>query len=181
MRIGHGLSELAAVVAAMLLPVGIASASETDEGTSEAIRVHGDIEQHCQIDALKSVDLGDLQRSNISADLRFGLNCNTPFVLQIRASNGALTNIALPNGDGPYSGKLPYSIALALPVRHPAISVIARTFSSTSLQGGQQISSQGGIATDGFVLSLVGGQPGGSAGLLAGDYSETITLTISVI
>ena len=181
MRTRTSLGKVAIVAAATLLPAGIARASETDEGTSQVIRVHGDVEQHCQISALKSVDLGDLTRSSISADLKFGLNCNTPFVLQIQASNGALTNVGLPNGDGPYAGKLPYSIALALPVRQPAVSVITRTFSSSSLQGGQQISSQGGIATDGFILSLVGGQPGGRAGLLAGDYSETITLTISVI
>ena len=167
--------------AAMLLPATIAHASESDEGATIGIRVHGDVAQTCQISSPKSIDLGDLERAHLQADLKFEFKCNTPFVLQIQASNGALTNVGSPHGDGPYAGALPYSIALALPVRHPASALIARNFASHDLLGGQQVSSQGGIASDGFSLTMLTGQPSGSAGLLAGDYTETLTLTVSVI
>jgi hypothetical protein len=44
---------------------------------------------------------------------------------------------------------------------------------------GGVISSNGGIATDGMVLAVELGQPSGEAGLLGGEYSETITITVS--
>lgn len=179
------MNKLLILIAGALLPVSVAHAEESDDASPEAssltMRVHGDIEQHCQISTPKSVNLGDLQSPNVHADINVGFKCNTPFVLNIQADKGALTNVSSPNGDGPYAGALPYSMALSLPVRMPSNALISRTFTGANLKGGQQVSSQGGIATDGFTLSLVGGTPAGSAGLLAGDYGETITLTVSVI
>lgn len=87
----------------------------------------------------------------------------------------------MPNGQGPFGGKLPYQLAIKMPVRYPAQQTISRTFTSQQLLGGGVISSNGGIATDGMILAVELGQPSGEAGLLAGEYSETITITVSAI
>ncbi len=67
-----------------------------------------------------------------------------------------------------------------MPVRFPSSQTISKSFNSAQLQAGGVISSNGGIATDGMTLAVELGQPTGEAGmLLAGDYSETITITVS--
>jgi hypothetical protein len=59
--------------------------------------------------------------------------------------------------------------------------MVSRTFESRQLLSGGVISSNGGIATDNMLLSVELATPSGEAGLLAGEYLETITITVNPI
>ena len=158
-----------------------ALASELPDSPTQRIRVHGDIVQHCEISAPHDADFGNLEGASKVTDLKFGLNCNVPFVMQVQAQYGALTNFEYPKGQGPYAGSLPYSLTFAIPARMPGATIIRRSFNSQELVGGQSISSQGGIATQGMDVHVALGKSNSEAGLIAGEYGETITLTVSVI
>lgn len=172
---------VAAAVCWTAFAASSAQAADLPQAATQQIRVHGDITQHCAISAPNDVDFGELQGAAKQTDLKFGLNCNVPFVMQVQAQFGALTNREYPQGQGPYAGSLPYAMTFAIPTRMPGAAIVRRTFNSRDLIGGQQISSQGGIATDGMSVNVALGKTNSEAGLLAGEYGETITLTISVI
>lgn len=167
--------------AALLATATSGAAAEIDASTVQRIRVHGDISQHCAINSPGPVEFGELGREGVQADLKFGLDCNMPFVMRVDAERGALTNVEFPKGQGPYSGTLPYVLAFAIPTRAPTARVLTRTFSGADLVGGRSISSQGAIATEGMDVRVTLGRASGEAGLIAGDYGETITITLSSI
>lgn len=158
---------------------GRANAADIDNVRSLELGVRGTIAQHCAMGSIADMDFGDLNRPGLGAVARVALSCNVPFDMTIRARNGALTNVQSPNGQGPYSGALPYQIGVAMPVRRPSAAMVEQTFNSRDLTGGRTISSQGGIAVDGMALRVALGRPSGEAGLLAGDYAETIEITIA--
>lgn len=168
---------LSAAVAALAIATP-ACANEIDNVRSFDIAVSGSIRQHCALGNVPDMDFGDLERRGLGIDREVAFDCNMPFTMTIK---GALTHTTMPNGQGPYGGQLPYSIGVKMPVRHPATRIIDRTFNSRQLIAGGVISSNGGIATDGMHLAIELGSPSGEAGLLAGDYSETITITVSPI
>ncbi len=180
MRIGS------AALAAMLLAVPtIAIAADHNGGAIENVRsldiaVQGTVTQRCAMGSVPNMDFGDLNRPGLSATARVQFSCNIPFNMQIRSANGGLAHAQMPMGQGPYSGTLPYQIAVTMPVRRPRTMVVENTFESRELRGsGRTISSEGGIAVDGLALSVLLGRPSGEAGLLAGQYGETIEITIT--
>lgn len=124
---------------------------------------------------------GDLNRANIERVVNVGFDCNVPFRIDIRSANGGLANEAHPGGQGPYAGLVPYSIAVAIPLRRPTSDLLARSFTSTALMAGASLSSGGGVALDGMQLTVALAPAGGEAGLLGGRYSETVTITVSPI
>lgn len=175
-----GPSKLAPLFAAsFLMLTSPALATELDASSSQRLLVHGDVTQHCSISSPGNVDFGNLDRDGLQANLAMGLDCNVPFVMNVSAQYGALTNIQFPNGQGPYAGSVPYALDLSIPARTPAATVITDSFNSRDLIGGKSISSQGAIATEGMTVHVALGHAGGEAGLLAGDYGETITITLS--
>ena len=168
----------------MLLSATFASAANAKEiqnVRSLDIAVSGAIRAHCAMGSIGNMDFGNLERRGLGVETQVALDCNVPFTMTIKGARGGLAHTKMPNGQGPYSGMLPYSLALELPVRHPAQQVISQSFNSRQLLAGGVISSNGGIATDGMRLAVELGQPSGEAGLLAGEYSETITITVSPI
>lgn len=167
-----------AALAVLALPAP-AAADEIDSARSIHIAVAGTIAQRCSIGNVDSMDFGDLNRRGLSAKARVAFECNVPFTMSIKGATGALTNTVMPLGQGPYSGSVPYSLALSMPVRHPAVEVLGRSFDGRQLRGGGSFSSNGGIATDGMMLTVDLGSPPGEAGLLAGKYAETITITVT--
>jgi spore coat protein U-like protein len=171
---------LIAPLAASLLAAP-AGAQEIDNVRSLDILVSGSIRQHCAIGGIADMDFGNLERPGLGAETRVALDCNVPFAMTIKGAQGALTHTTMPNGQGPYGGALPYSLAVEMPVRHPGTQIISKTFGSQQVLAGGTISSNGGIATDGMRLAVELGSPTGEAGLLAGDYAETITITVSPI
>lgn len=156
-----------------------ANAHEIQNVRSLDIAVSGAIRQHCAMGSIGNMDFGNLERRGLGVETQVALDCNVPFTMTIKGARGGLAHTKMPNGQGPYSGTLPYSLAVEMPVRFPAQQIISRSFNSRQLLSGGVISSNGGIATDGMRLSVNLGQPSGEAGLLAGDYSETITITVS--
>jgi hypothetical protein len=167
-----------------LVAMGIAvpaSASQIENARSFDIAVSGSIRQHCALGSVPNMDFGNLERRGLGIDREVAFDCNMPFTMTIKGAKGALTHTTMPNGQGPYGGQLPYSVGVRMPVRHPATQIVSKTFNSRQLIAGGVISSNGGIATDGMHLAIELGSPSGEAGLLAGDYSETITITVSPI
>ena len=143
------------------------------------IAVQGSIREHCAMGNIADMNFGNLERQGLGRETRVSFDCNLPFTMMIKGERGALTHLSMPNGQGPYGGAVPYSLAIEMPVRHPANEMVSRTFSSTELLAGGVFTSNGGIATDGMVLAVKLGRPTGEAGLLAGDYTETITITVN--
>ena len=156
-----------------------ANAHEIQNVRSLDIAVSGAIRQHCAIGNIGSMDFGDLERRGLGAETRVAFDCNVPFTMTIKGAGGGLAHTRMPNGQGPYSGVLPYNLAVEMPLRLPSRQMVSQSFSSRQLLAGGVISSNGGIATDGMVLAVELGQPSGEAGLLGGEYSETITITVS--
>ncbi len=173
---------LAICLVGAILSGAPALAAELDHVSSLNLEVHGTVTERCGIGSPGDVNLGDLNYAGRQAEFKFGLECNVPFVMTVSAEHGSLTNREFPAGQGPYAGKLPYQIDLSIPVRKPGSSIVRRSFKSADLAGGgQSFSSSGGIATEGMEARVTIGAALGEAGLLAGDYSETISVTLSMI
>lgn len=168
-----------AALAVLALPAS-AAAADIENVRSLDLAVQGRISERCQMGSISDMDFGDINRAGLGATARVELSCNIPFNMSIQARNGGLAHLQMPAGQGPYSGTLPYTIGVMMPVRRPQASVVERTFEGRELRGaGRTISSEGGIATDGLALSVSLGRPSGEAGLLAGEYGETIEITIT--
>jgi hypothetical protein len=171
------LISLGAVAAAVVaLP---SSAQEISNVRSVDIALAGHISQRCGMAAGQSTDLGNLSRPRISATTRVQLDCNVPFTLSIQAQRGAIQNLVMPGGQGGYQGSIPYSLNVELPIRRPDRELLTRAFEGRTLVGGQTMSSLGGIAQDGMLLRLDLGSVASSSGLLAGEYGETIVITVA--
>ena len=170
------------VASAAAMPAHAASvhhSTDIDGVTRFDVVVSGTIGQHCALGSIADMDFGNLERPGLMASARVALDCNVPFTMTVTGRNGALANTLLPNGQGPYSGRVPYQIGIQMPVRHPSTEIVSKTFESHQIQGGGTISSNGGIATDDMYVNVELGAAAGEAGLLAGDYSETITITVA--
>ncbi len=154
-------------------------AAEIDNVKTLDLSVRGQIEQRCDMGAIGDMDFGDLTRAGLGAVARVRLSCNVPFTMTIKAQHGGLANDRYPEGQGPYSGLLPYTIGVALPVRRPQAAMVEKTFESRDLMDGRSVSTGDGIAVDGMALTVSLGKPSGDAGLLAGKYGETIEITVT--
>ncbi len=160
------------------------SAAPSEGGEIENVRsldleLRGTVAQRCAMGSVADMDFGNLARQQASATAHVTLDCNIPFDMTIEAVNGGLAHERLPRGEGPYAGTLPYEIGISMPVRKPGQSLVRRTIASRDLVGGHTVSSDGGIAVDGMDVTVSLGQPAGEAGLLGGNYSETIRITIA--
>lgn len=140
------------------------------------VLVQGDIPARCELGEGAEHNFGEL-RGNLSFNTAVHLKCNVPFDLKISAAFGGLAHNVMPNGQGPFSGRLAYALAVEVPVIDPAPRTIFKTYQSQELLGGATLSSDQGIADGQAQLKFRTGQPEG-AGLLAGEYSETISLVL---
>lgn len=169
---------------ALALLIGSMGAAPSRADTISGVKsidmlVHGTISQHCAMGGIGDMKFGDLNRSNLQASAAVQFSCNVPFSVKVQAAHGGLTNTAYPQGQGPYAGSLPYTIGFTIPVLKPAEWLVDRSFNGSDLTAGRTFSSGGGIATRGMKLDVALGRPSGDAGLLAGDYSETIVITVT--
>ena len=155
------------------------SAGEIRDVQSLNLVVAGSIPEHCALGSIPDLDFGNLERRGLHIETRVDFDCNLPFTMLITGANGALTHTTMPSGQGPYAGALPYELGITMPLRQPAARIVSQSFASRQLIAGGTISSNGAIATDGITLSVQLGRSTGEAGLLAGEYSETITITVS--
>lgn len=170
--------------AALLGVMALSEAAQADipqssDSRSVQFNVHGRIEQHCTMGSIGDVDFGDITRPNLSSSAHVQLSCNVPFAIRIQSAHGGLANVQYPQGQGPYSGTLDYTLGVAIPLRRPDSVMLERSFSSRELMSGRMLSSGDGIALDGMALTVALGRPSGEAGLLGGNYAETIVITIA--
>jgi len=156
-----------------IAPIG----SDVFESTSGFdVLVQADIPARCELGEGTEHNFGEL-RGNLSLHTSVGIKCNVPFDLKISAAFGGLAHNVMPNGQGPFSGRLAYALAVEVPIIDPAPRTISKTYQSQELLGGATLSSDQGIADGRAQLKFRTGQPEG-AGLLAGEYSETINLVL---
>lgn len=157
---------------------GANTPTRVENSRSIDVVVQGRIAQRCAVGDIPDTDFGNLERPGLGMSARVALDCNIPFDMEIKATNGGLTHRTMPGGQGPYAGTVPYRLGVEIPVRRPQTGLVRQSFSSNQLRGGGTVSSLDGIATDGMTINVELGQAGGEAGLLAGEYSETIIVTI---
>src|SRR5690606_8459320 len=118
---------LALAAAAVAAPAG---AEEIRNVKSLDIAVSGAIRQHCAMGSIGDMDFGNLERRGLGITTRVAFDCNVPFTMTIKGASGGLTHTEMPNGQGPYSGALPYNLAVEMPVRYPSRQVVSRSFNS---------------------------------------------------
>src|SRR3546814_13679165 len=108
--------------------------------------------------SIGDMDFGNLERRGLDIETRVAFDCNIPFTMTIKGARGGLTHTTMPNGQGPYSGVLPYNLAVEMPVRYPSRQMVSRSFDSRQLLAGGVISRNGGIATDGRTIGRAAGR-----------------------
>ena len=156
-----------------------AMAQGVDGVTDLDLVVSGSVVEQCALGSVSDIDFGNLEQRGLERQAEVAFYCNLPFTMTINGANGALAHNQMPAGQGPYAGALEYSMGISMPTRSPSRRVVKRTFNSRTLQAGGVLNSNGAIATEGMLLSIELAPPSRPAGLLAGEYSETITITVS--
>ncbi|WP_306002865.1 hypothetical protein [Brevundimonas sp. C43] len=150
-------------------------ADNLDVGKTLNVAVTGRIVPRCEIQGGGDIDFGELTGGERATAL-FGLDCNVPFDLGVTSARGGLAHATKPQGEGPFSGVLPYDVTLTVPTLRPEPRTVRAIFSSVDHTG--VLSSGDGIAAGGGKIEFRTRQPAG-AGLLAGQYSETLTVTVT--
>jgi hypothetical protein len=146
-----------------------------DIGKTLNVTVTGRIAPRCEIHGGGDIDFGELTGGE-RAVAPLGLDCNVPFDLAVSSARGGLAHATKPQGEGPFSGVLPYDMTLTIPTLRPTPRTVRRSFSSVERSG--SLSSGDGIAAGGGMIEFRMRRPMG-AGLLAGQYTETLTVTVT--
>lgn len=144
-------------------------------GKTLNVIVTGQIAPRCEIQGGGDIDFGELKGGERATAL-FGLNCNVPFDLGLTSSRGGLAHVTKPQGEGPFAGVLPYDVTVTVPTLRPEPRTVQTNFNSADHTG--VLSSGDGIADSGGKIEFRMHQPAG-AGLLAGQYTETLTVTVT--
>ncbi len=151
-------------------------ASTQQLSNSVSLAVSGTISSHCQLSGGGSVELGRLSGDEHFV-APFGLDCNVPFDIGVRSQRGGLVNSRQPLGEGPFSGTLLYDVRVSFPVLRPERTLVEASFNSMEITAGGVLSSGEGISAGGGAIELRTIAPSG-AGLLAGRYTETLSLVL---
>lgn len=181
-----GLRPMARVVGLAALVLAAASTASAhdrdhDEGRDDTTRLevvlNGRIAPVCKLSGGGDIDFGVLD-GNEQADASFGLGCNVPFDLSFQSTRGGLAHATKPRGEGPFAGTLGYTLNVAVPTLSPGPGLMSGSFASQDLMGRKTLSSGEGVAAGDGRIQIRTQVPTG-AGLLAGEYSETLTVTVS--
>lgn len=145
------------------------------------VSLQGRLEARCQASGGGTLDLGPNLRGGLVVQAGFGLDCNVPFAIKVTSGSGGLAHTMSPDGQGPFAGLLSYTIDVRVPTETAAGPgpIVGGSFGSAS-RSKTFVSGLDGIASGGGVLSIVTNAPEG-AGLLAGTYSDTVTITVSAL
>lgn len=181
---GRVIGAVAAILASAICAPSVAAESIDRSASPIAnmsdridVRLTGRLDARCLLRGGGDIDLGEL-RGGEGVVARFGLECNVPFDIDIRSAHGGLAHATKPQGEGPFSGLLEYDLNLTVPVLRPTPGIVHAAFGSRQLLTRATLSSGDGIAAGGGSMELRARAVEG-AGLLAGRYSETLSLTVS--
>ncbi len=162
--------------AAVLSGAGAVQADSLESTSGFDVAVTGRIVSDCRLTGGGTIDLGELTGNEVvTAD--FGLRCNVPFDLSFESASGGLAHVAKPRGEGPFAGTLAYTLNVAVPVLAPQAGVMSAAYSSADLTARKTLTSGEAIAAGGGQLQIRTQRPQG-AGLLAGEYVETLSVTL---
>jgi len=139
--------------------------------------VTGHVPDRCELAGGGDIRFGELTGREM-ARAELALQCNLPFDLGLQSANGGLAHATMPTGQGPFSGTLGYTINVRVPTLSPQPAVLQGSFHSAELRTRRTLSSGEAIAAGGASLEFLTQAPTG-AGLLAGEYSETFTVTLT--
>ena len=148
----------------------------------------GRIRSHCGFAAMppSSANLNDLSQGG-SLELDFKLDCNSGFAVGVSSSNGGLKRTGEDIGVSGFVTALDYDIGLAyqtdlgtVSAHCPASSLSAGSPTCTfySASASQGLSSGDGVAVDEPGSLTLRWQPPSHARLVAGNYKDTITITV---
>lgn len=140
-----------------------------------AVQVEGVISSRCALGSGRNIDFGDLNRPALAV-VTMRLDCNLPFVLRLNAVNGVLAHAQMPGGQGGYSGSVPYGMDIDVPLLNPSLTRMGGVYSGAQLRAGVSLDSDRAIAAGGATLKF--STRGSNNDLLAGQYSETVSVTI---
>jgi hypothetical protein len=182
------------VAASLLLPLqGVAAQTVYAPGGNRAlqVRVTAAVAQRCGFVSAPSGihNQPDFSTTTWSVDFPFTLDCNVPSrVAAVSASGGLSTPGAPPAG---YANKTTYDVVLNLVGNDGTAPVSAQCAAATLTQGstcsfvGPASTSQGlrltgpAILQGGSFVRIIGKPYAGSDLLIAGTYSDTLTVTVS--
>ncbi|MFC5387846.1 hypothetical protein U0030_03775 [Brevundimonas bullata] len=168
---------MALVLAATASTASAESAGSNDAATSLDVIVKGKITASCRLSGGGDINFGELTGGQqVEAD--FGLACNVPFDISFQSQSGGLAHVDKPRGEGQFSGRLGYTLNVAIPTISPQAATLGGTFASENLIAKKTLSSGEGIAKGGGRIQILTGRPEG-AGLLAGEYSEVLSVTLA--
>ncbi|RZJ01351.1 MAG: hypothetical protein EON90_03475 [Brevundimonas sp.] len=137
----------------------------------------GHIDERCSMSGGEAMSLGEITPGE-GAGARFDLSCNVPFDLHIVSQNGGLAHETQPQGEGQFAGLLLYDLRIRTPTRSPDPDVLEGTFSSRELQSSAVLSSGDAVSGEGGGRLYLVTRGVSGPGLLAGRYSEMITLSV---
>lgn len=166
----------AAVLAGCLATAGAAHAETVESTSGFDVMVTGRIVSDCVLTGGADFDLGELTGGEV-VKANLGLRCNLPFDLTFESQRGGLAHIAKPRGEGPFAGLLPYTLRVVVPTLAPQAGTMSASYSSADLIARRTLSSGEAVAAGGGEIEFRMQQPQG-AGLLAGEYSETLNVTL---
>ncbi len=145
------------------------------------LTLNGHLPAECRVSGGGDVDFGRNLGGGLAATATFGFNCNIPFAIKVASVRGGLTHATQPRGEGPFAGTLGYTMDVRVPTRNASGpgSTVGGRFSST-VRSKTFHSGSDAIATGGGTISFLTDTPEG-AGLLAGEYSDTVTVTVAAL
>lgn len=168
---------MALVLAAMASTAAAESVSDSGPVSSLDVIVQGRITPSCRLSGGGDINFGELTGGQqVEAD--FGLACNVPFDISFQSQRGGLAHVNKPRGEGPFSGRLGYTLSVAIPTISPQAATLGGTFASEDLVARKTLSSGEGIARGGGRIQILTDRPEGD-GLLAGEYSEVLNITLA--
>lgn len=170
----------ATVLAAASLGAGVAHAHTDRDAPSFSklvVALDGRIAPRCELGAGGAIDFGELTGGE-SVTAVVGFACNVPFDISFQSARGGLAHVTMPTGQGPFAGTLGYALDVTIPTLSPTPRTLHAHYESRSLVGRRTLSSDAAIAAGGAQLVFRTDAPQG-AGLLAGDYTETMSVTVT--
>ena len=171
------------MAAALLLLSAVATAGNARDsapafdGASVNVVLAGHITANCAVGGGGTISLGELSGDKV-ATASFDVGCNVPFEMVFRSASGGIAHATKPQGEGPYSGMVPYRLGVTVPALSPLPTQLHADFTSNQMVAGASLNSGDAIAAGGGEIRLQTEMTQGRD-LLAGQYVDSITTVIN--